>query len=93
VHPQSATCRVRNAFGGAEAFEAQLSFGTKTRIAYNASLTAPLTSNLKTRGELTVFGLERDSTSYCSAFEGVRGVKAAVRVSLGQLLCLGWHDG
>ena len=84
---------MRNVFGGAETFEAHLSFGTKTRIAYNASLTAPLTRDLQTRGELTVFGLERDSTSYCSAFEGVRDVKAAVRVSLGQLAYLGWHDG
>lgn len=78
---QSATCRVRNAFGGAEAFEAHLAFGTTTRVAYNASLTAPLTNNLKTRGELSIFGFERDNTPFCSASEGVRGVKAVVRVS------------
>ncbi len=51
-------------------------------MAFNASLSAPLTGNLKTRGELSVFGLERDNTSYCSAMEGVRGLKAVVRVSL-----------
>ena len=81
---QSATCRVRNAFGGAETFEANLSFGTTTRVAFNASLSAPLaalTGNLNTRGEVSVFGLERDNTFYCSAMEGVRGLKAVVRVS------------
>ncbi|KAI0825955.1 surface antigen-domain-containing protein [Irpex lacteus] len=78
----SATCRVRNAFGGAETFEANLSFGTTTRVAFNAALSAPLaalTGNLKTRGEVSVFGLERDNTFYCSAMEGVRGLKAVVR--------------
>ncbi|EKM56873.1 uncharacterized protein PHACADRAFT_208046 [Phanerochaete carnosa HHB-10118-sp] len=75
----SATCRIRNAFGGAEAIEAHLAFGTTTRIAYNASLTAPLTNDLKTRGELSLYGFERDNTPYCSAFEGVRGIRAVVR--------------
>ena len=79
---------MRNTFGGAEAFEAPLSLGTKPRIADNASLTAPLTNTLKTRGELSLFGLERANTSYCSAFEGVRGVRAVVRVSPGQLVFL-----
>ncbi|KAI0341508.1 hypothetical protein BDW22DRAFT_1332695 [Trametopsis cervina] len=78
----SATCRIRNAFGGAETFESNLSFGTTTRVAFNASLSAPLTPltrNLNTRGEVSVFGLERDNTFYCSAMEGVRGLKAVVR--------------
>lgn len=78
---QSATCRVRNAFGGAETFEANLSLGTKTRVSFNASLSAPLTNTFKTRGEVSVFALERDNTSFCSAMEGVRGLKAVVRVS------------
>ena len=90
---QSATCRVRNAFGGAETFEANLAFGTKTRVAFNAALSAPLTTDFKTRGELSLFAQERDNTVFCSAMEGLRGLKAVVRVSLGQLAFHTRHDG
>ncbi|TBU24332.1 surface antigen-domain-containing protein [Dichomitus squalens] len=75
----SATCRVRNAFGGAETFEANVAFATKTRMSFNASLSKPLTSNLKTRGEVAVFGMERDNSSFASSSEGVRGLRAVVR--------------
>ncbi|KAI0634983.1 surface antigen-domain-containing protein [Trametes polyzona] len=75
----SATARVRNAFGGAETFEANVAFATKTRMSFNASLSAPLSSNLKTRGELSLFGLERDNSSFASSFEGVRGLRAVLR--------------
>lgn len=90
---QSATCRIRNTFGGAELFETNLVFGTKTRFAFNASLTAPLSTDLKTRGGLSVFAHERDNSAFCSAMEGSRGLKAIVRVSLGQLAFLLRHDG
>ncbi|KAI0077621.1 hypothetical protein K474DRAFT_1661556 [Panus rudis PR-1116 ss-1] len=76
----SATCRIRNAFGGAETVEANLAFATKTRVSFNASLSAPLTHTLRTRGEVSLFGMERDNTSYASHFEGVRGVKAVIRI-------------
>ncbi|CCM00441.1 uncharacterized protein FIBRA_02473 [Fibroporia radiculosa] len=75
----SATCRVRNAFGGAETFEANLAFATKTRVSFNASLSAPLPSSLTTRGELSIYGAERDNSSYSSSSEGLRGFKAVVR--------------
>ncbi|CAL1709271.1 unnamed protein product [Somion occarium] len=75
----SATCRVRNVFGGAETFEANLAFATKTRVSFHASLSAPLTRTLGTRGEISLFGTERDNTSYASHFEGVRGIRAVVR--------------
>ncbi|KAI0646129.1 surface antigen-domain-containing protein [Trametes meyenii] len=75
----SATGRVRNAFGGAETFEANIAFATKTRMSFNASLSAPLSANLKTRGELSVFGLERDNSSFASSSEGLRGLRAIVR--------------
>ena len=58
-----------------------VSFATKTRMSFNASLSAPLTSNLKTRGEVALFGLERDNSSFASSSEGVRGLRAVVRVS------------
>ncbi|TFK41579.1 surface antigen-domain-containing protein [Crucibulum laeve] len=75
----SATARVRNVFGGAEMFEANLSLGTKTRRSFRGSLSAPLTADLETFGEVSVFGLERDNSSFASSFEGLRGAKAVVR--------------
>ena len=72
---------MRNAFGGAETFEANVAFATKTRMSFNASLSAPLSANLKTRGEIAVFGMERDNSSFASSSEGVRGLRAVVRVS------------
>ncbi|KAF9816961.1 hypothetical protein IEO21_03726 [Rhodonia placenta] len=85
----SATCRVRNAFGGAEIFEANLAFATKTRVAFNAALSAPLTPTLKTRGELSVFGLERDNSSFASSSEGLRGVRGVVRTGA---IPIGMHE-
>ena len=73
--------RSRNSFGGAEVLEASLSSGLRTRLAGHVSLSAPLTPNLKRRGELSVFGLEKDFTHFASCFEGVRGLKAVIRVS------------
>nr|VWP01878.1 Uncharacterized protein [Ganoderma boninense] len=75
----SATCRVRNAFGGAETFEANVASATKTRMSFNASLSKPLSSDLKTRGEVALFGLERDNSSFASSSEGLRGLRAVVR--------------
>lgn len=50
-------------------------------MAGNLSLSAPLTPSLATRGELSLFGLERDYTSYASCIEGARGLRALIRVS------------
>lgn len=78
--PQSATSRIRNVFGGGETFEANVSFGTKTRRSFNATFTAPVTRTLDTHGELSVFALDRDNTSYMSATETLRGARAVIRV-------------
>ncbi|KZT22770.1 hypothetical protein NEOLEDRAFT_1137574 [Neolentinus lepideus HHB14362 ss-1] len=75
----SATARVRNAFGGAESLEANVSLGTKTRRSYYANLSLPVSSNLQTWADASVFGMDRDNSSYASCTEGLRGVKAAVR--------------
>jgi outer membrane protein insertion porin family len=77
---KSATSRIRNVFGGAETFEANISFGTKTRRSFNAALTAPLTHTLDTHGELSIFALDRDNSSYMSATETLRGARAVIRV-------------
>ncbi|KAG6811989.1 hypothetical protein H0H92_004954 [Tricholoma furcatifolium] len=75
----SATGRLRNIFGGAEVLEAHLSFGTKTKRSFRASLSAPLTSDLETYGELSAFGTEKDNSSFASCREDLRGLKAIVR--------------
>ncbi|OCH87076.1 hypothetical protein OBBRIDRAFT_796568 [Obba rivulosa] len=85
----SVTCRVRNTFGGAETFEANVSVATQTRVAFQAALSAPLTRDLKTRGEVALFGLERDNSAYASCAEGVRGLRAVLRTGT---LAHGMHE-
>ncbi|THH19607.1 hypothetical protein EW146_g1596 [Bondarzewia mesenterica] len=75
----SAIGRMRNVFGGAETLEANISVGTKTRRSFNASLSAPLTSSLKTFGDISIFAVDRDFTGYASCTEALRGIKAVVR--------------
>ncbi|KAI0040202.1 hypothetical protein FA95DRAFT_1566606 [Auriscalpium vulgare] len=75
----SATGHIRNVFGGAETLEANVSVGTKTRRSFHGSFSAPLTATLDTRGEISVFALDRDNSSYLSSTEALRGVKAVVR--------------
>ena len=77
---KSATSRIRNVFGGAETFEANISFGTKTRRSFHAAFTAPITHTLDTHAELSVFALDRDNSSYMSATETLRGARAVIRV-------------
>ncbi|KAF8170615.1 surface antigen-domain-containing protein [Mycena galopus ATCC 62051] len=73
------TGQLRNVFGGAETLTANISHGTTTKMAFNGTFTAPLTSNLNTFGELHLFGHERDLSSFASCREGVRGAKALIR--------------
>ncbi|KAF8736125.1 hypothetical protein AX14_000848 [Amanita brunnescens Koide BX004] len=75
----SATARIRNVFGGAETFEANMAAGTKTKKSFRAALSLPLTCDLDTYGELSAYGLERDQTSYASCIEDFKGIKAVVR--------------
>jgi len=75
----SATSRIRNVFGGGETFEANVSFGTKTRRSFHATFTAPINRTLDAHGELSIFALDRDNTSYMSATETLRGARAVLR--------------
>ena len=77
----SASARIRNVFGGAETLEANISLGTKTRRSFRGALSAPLGSDLETRGEASVYGMERDLGSWASCQEGLRGFKATLSVS------------
>ncbi|KAK0492788.1 surface antigen-domain-containing protein [Armillaria luteobubalina] len=75
----SITARVRNVFGGAEMFEANVSTGTTTRQSYHGTLSAPITPDLGTRVELAVFAMQRDNTSFASCWESLQGLKAILR--------------
>ncbi|KAF8870966.1 mitochondrial protein [Gymnopilus junonius] len=73
------TARVRNVFGGAENFEANYAVGTKTRQSFRGALSIPISADMNTFGELSAYALQRDLTTYASCFEGLRGVRAALR--------------
>lgn len=86
----SATARIRNAFGGAETVEGALAFGTQTTRAGHLRCEWPVvvgTGEIKeggdgsVRGEVGVFGLERDAKWYANVREGVKGFRACLRVS------------
>jgi len=71
--------RFRNAFGGAEVLEGQLSYGTQTKRSFHAALTTPLNPTLSTHGTLSVFGMERDNSAFASSSEILRGLRATIR--------------
>lgn len=71
--------RLRNVFGGAEVLEGQLSFGTQTRRSLHAALTAPIDPTLSTHGTLSIFGMERDNSTFASSSEILRGLRATIR--------------
>lgn len=73
--------RARNFLGVADALEVSLSQGIKTRLAGNVSLSAPVAADLKTRAELSLFGFQKDLTASSSCVDGVRGLRAVLRVS------------
>ncbi|KAB5592902.1 Small nuclear ribonucleoprotein hPrp3 [Ceratobasidium theobromae] len=84
----SVTARIRNAFGGAETIESAVAFGTNTTRSGHLQCEWPVvvgTGELGSngdggvRGELSVFGLERDATWYASVREGVKGFRACLR--------------
>jgi outer membrane protein insertion porin family len=86
----SITARIRNAFGGAETLEGALAFGTKTTRSGNLRCEWPVvigTGELSpngdgaVRGEIGLFGLEKDETWYAGVREGVKGLRACLRVS------------
>ncbi|PPQ85020.1 hypothetical protein CVT25_010409 [Psilocybe cyanescens] len=75
----SAFARIRNVFGGAETFEANVSLGTQTRRAFRGSLTSPLTASMSAFGELSAYITDKDLSTYASCTEALRGARAVVR--------------
>ncbi|KAG9102535.1 hypothetical protein FRC06_001844 [Ceratobasidium sp. 370] len=93
----SVTARIRNAFGGAETVEGAVAFGTQMTRSGHLRCEWPVvvgTGEAKeggdgsVRGEVGVFGVERDASWYASVKEGVKGFRACLR---GQTV-LGTHE-
>ncbi|GAA5895455.1 hypothetical protein JCM6882_006257 [Rhodosporidiobolus microsporus] len=75
----TATAKIRNAFGGGETVEGNMSFGTRTKNAFQVRLDTPLFSSPTTRFDLTAFQAQRDLNFYASCMEGTKGLMARVR--------------
>lgn len=90
IIPQTATARIRNAFGGAETLEGNMSFGTRTKSSFNVgaiSLSKTMPSNLRTSTQVrlsTPLFASPDTTLSLSAFATERDLTyfAACRESL-----------
>ncbi|ORY31035.1 surface antigen-domain-containing protein, partial [Naematelia encephala] len=70
------TGRIRNAFGGAEVLEGQAAIGTKTKSAYQVSLTTPLLASPLLSLALTAFSQDRDHSAFASHRERSQGGRA-----------------
>ncbi|KAL7425148.1 hypothetical protein Q5752_000836 [Cryptotrichosporon argae] len=72
------TGRIRNVFGGAETLELNAAIGTKTKSAYQASLTTPLLASPNLSLVLQGFSLDRDNSAFASHREASQGARAKV---------------
>ncbi|KAL7342275.1 DEAD/DEAH box helicase domain protein [Rhodotorula toruloides] len=85
----SATAKIRNAFGGAETIEGNVSFGTRTKSAFQqVKLDTPVNSSTTTHADLSVFSAQRDLNFYASCHEATKGAMARLRT----LSSLGYHE-
>ncbi|WRT64839.1 uncharacterized protein IL334_001775 [Kwoniella shivajii] len=82
------TARIRNIFGGGESLEGNASIGTKTKSAYQASLTTPLFASPLLSFGISGFSLDRDNSAFASHRERTQGA----RVKLSGIFPWGTHD-
>ncbi|RSH92067.1 hypothetical protein EHS25_008479 [Saitozyma podzolica] len=82
------TARIRNALGGGEAVEMNASIGTKTKSAYQASITTPLLGSPLLSFALSGFSFDRDNTAFASHHENAQGARA----KLSAIAPWGTHD-
>ncbi|KAK6903821.1 hypothetical protein I203_107329 [Kwoniella mangroviensis CBS 8507] len=82
------TARIRNLLGGAETLEGNASIGTKTKSAYQVSLTTPLSASPLLSFALSGFSLDRDNSAFASHRERTQGARA----KLSAILPWGTHD-
>jgi outer membrane protein insertion porin family len=60
--------------------EGHYSAGTKTRRSFHGLFSLPLSSSLRTTGQLSLFSQERDLSSFASCSETLHGLKVAINV-------------
>ncbi|TNY23814.1 hypothetical protein DMC30DRAFT_413727 [Rhodotorula diobovata] len=73
------TAKIRNAFGGAETIEGNVSFGTRTKSAFQLRLDTPVNSSTTTHADLSIFSAQRDLGFFASCHEATRGTMARLR--------------
>ncbi|GAA5899537.1 hypothetical protein JCM8208_000585 [Rhodotorula glutinis] len=73
------TAKIRNAFGGAETVEGNVSFGTRTKSAFQLRLDTPVNSSTTTHADLSIFSAQRDLGFYASCHEATKGTMARLR--------------
>ncbi|KAK4055453.1 hypothetical protein OIO90_003291 [Microbotryomycetes sp. JL221] len=73
------TAKIRNAFGGAETIEGNVSFGTRTKNAFQLRFDTPVNGDPLTRVDLSLFSSHRDLTYFAGCFERARGFEARLR--------------
>ncbi|GAA5945005.1 SAM complex subunit SAM50 [Sporobolomyces koalae] len=73
------TAKIRNAFGGGETIEANVSFGTRTKSAFQVKFDTPVNASPSTRFDLSVFSAERDLNYFASCNESTKGFLARLR--------------
>lgn len=67
--------------GGGELFEGNVTFGTRTKSAFQLRLDTPVNGSPDTRAELAVFSIDRDLSYFASCMQHDKGVHATLRVS------------
>ncbi|GAA5863064.1 hypothetical protein JCM3774_001409 [Rhodotorula dairenensis] len=73
------TAKIRNAFGGAEVIEGNVSFGTRTKSAFQLRLDTPINSSTTTHADFSIFSAQRDLNFYASCNEATKGAMARLR--------------
>ncbi|BGP43053.1 hypothetical protein JCM10449v2_007068 [Rhodotorula kratochvilovae] len=73
------TAKIRNAFGGAETIEGNVSFGTRTKSAFQLRLDTPVNSSTTTHADFSIFSAQRDLGFYASCNEATKGAMARLR--------------
>ncbi|WWC67858.1 uncharacterized protein I206_101775 [Kwoniella pini CBS 10737] len=76
------TARIRNVFGGAESLEGNASIGTKTKSAYQVSLSTPLFASPLLSLAVSGFSLDRDNSAFASHRERTQGARAKLSATL-----------